>query len=46
MKYTHLFFDADGTLFDFNTSEKKALEKLKAAFDRPEKTQKTSGPPS
>ena len=27
MKYTHLFFDADGTLFDFNTSEKKALEK-------------------
>ncbi|MBR3671765.1 MAG: YjjG family noncanonical pyrimidine nucleotidase [Spirochaetia bacterium] len=27
MAYTHLFFDADGTLFDFNTSEKKALEK-------------------
>lgn len=27
MSYTHLFFDADGTLFDFNTSEKKALEK-------------------
>ena len=27
MGYTHLFFDADGTLFDFNTSEKKALEK-------------------
>ena len=27
MVYTHLFFDADGTLFDFNTSEKKALEK-------------------
>ena len=26
MAYTHLFFDADGTLFDFNTSEKKALE--------------------
>jgi len=26
--------------------EKKALEKLKAAFDRPEKMQKTSGPPS
>ena len=27
MAYTHLFFDADGTLFDFNTSEKKALKK-------------------
>ncbi len=27
MVYTHLFLDADGTLFDFNTSEKKALEK-------------------
>ncbi len=27
MGYTHLFLDADGTLFDFNTSEKKALEK-------------------
>ena len=27
MEYTHLFFDADGTLFDFNTSERKALEK-------------------
>jgi len=27
MAYTHLFLDADGTLFDFNTSERKALEK-------------------
>ena len=27
MGYTHLFLDADGTLFDFNTSEQKALEK-------------------
>ena len=32
MAYTHLFFDADGTLFDFNTSEKKALEKAVRAL--------------
>jgi len=32
MAYTHLFFDADGTLFDFNTSEKKALEKAVRAM--------------
>ena len=34
MAYTHLFFDADGTLFDFNTSEKKALEKAVRALCR------------
>lgn len=33
MKYRHLFFDLDHTLWDFNTNSRQTLEEIHAAMD-------------